>query len=885
MGTVNYIKGLYGPIRVGYPLGFSPSGIIDPTTGLALPTTAVIGGAGYSTTYPEISNLASARFLEWNLKTTNTGSGEVYGEYMSLQSAGTGTGYVYTKGALAKSVAGGYVAELGACYYKTQLSAGTVTGQNYVGFFEYVVDTGVANMPSGGCIQLDDIVSGTLNAVHGYIAIRTYGTYPFSNLFNIMDHTSGTGKLFYGCTLKNRIGTTAYYIPLSTAENTLTFSGIVSITNTTDATSTTAGALVVAGGIACAKKLFLGDNLDVSTAAMDIVAKANTAVAIEFYDATTKFVAIDTRNTVSADMVTFTCIPDTITAAAGVTRRVVNIVPGTTTLTGSTGVDDMVGVALLVGRPTITDASAVTVAKASTMCITNAPAAGGSVTITAALALEVAAGKSLFRGDVDFGVDATGWDVTFYGETTAYKVWWDQNGDTNGAWFFGADTKGVQVNLYGDVTGCGVFWDPTTDTNGTLSIGATGGSKGNDVFMYGATNGNYLKWDQSANELMLVGTATALDIAGTTESISTATGSIHTAGGLGVAGDCYLGDDVFLSDGAVINFNAGEVTITNGTNTLDVASTWATGGAAEELFAAIITTNATLGSYANALFGKIDCSATGKSVGILGAVGSEIDLPTGGTQGGYYCFQGDINFPTGATITPFGSHAGFFYLSVWGAGVADFDTDGRFFSLNGLTAGAGKLLSVDKQTLKVDFDNGTARYLVLSQAENYLSVVCATLGNTNDRIASFKGTQATPAMADGYGVIENELTVTGTATGQINLTSSWINLGTAAVVPDYMAVHTDGIWDGTATLTNAYISMQKYTCQLASNPAWLSIWELNYQQDANNVVNALFNVNDAARGLGWVAATPTAAASGSIPFFSVAGGAIRYIRTYDSPSA
>ncbi len=225
MGNVNYIKGLYGPVRVSYPLAFSPSGIIDPTTGHTLSAYAIIGGAGYSTTYPETSSLASARFIEWNLKTTNTGSGEVYGDYMSLQSAGTGTGYVYTKGALAKSVTGGYVAELGACYYKSQLTAGTVTGQNYVGFFEYVVDSGVTNMPSGGILQLDDIVDGSLNAVHGYIAIRTYGGTPFSNLFNIMDHTTGTGKLFYGCTLKNRIGTTAYYIPLSTVENTFTFSG------------------------------------------------------------------------------------------------------------------------------------------------------------------------------------------------------------------------------------------------------------------------------------------------------------------------------------------------------------------------------------------------------------------------------------------------------------------------------------------------------------------------------------------------------------------------------------------------------------------------------------------------------------------------------------
>ena len=103
------------------------------------------------------------------------------------------------------------------------------------------------------------------------------------------------------------------------------------------------------------------------------------------------------------------------------------------------------------------------------------------------------------------GVDGTGHDVIFYGDTASYKVWFDQDGDTNGAWYFGADTKGIQVNLYGDTTGCGVFWDPSTDTNGTLSVGASGGSKGVDFTCYGTTNGAYMTWDQSNNYLELVG--------------------------------------------------------------------------------------------------------------------------------------------------------------------------------------------------------------------------------------------------------------------------------------------------------------------------------------------------------------------------------------------
>jgi hypothetical protein len=103
------------------------------------------------------------------------------------------------------------------------------------------------------------------------------------------------------------------------------------------------------------------------------------------------------------------------------------------------------------------------------------------------------------------------------------------------------------VNFYGDVTGCGVFWDPTTDTNGTLSIGASGGGAGNDLIVYGNTNTNYLHWDQSGDDLLLVGTATQFSVAGTTDSSSVSTGSINTAGGLGVTKKSFFGDDISIA--------------------------------------------------------------------------------------------------------------------------------------------------------------------------------------------------------------------------------------------------------------------------------------------------------------------------------------------------
>jgi len=111
-------------------------------------------------------------------------------------------------------------------------------------------------------------------------------------------------------------------------------------------------------------------------------------------------------------------------------------------------------------------------------------------------------------------------------------------------------------------------------------------------------------------------------------------------------------------------------------------------------------------------------------------------------------------------------------------------------------------------------------------------------------------------MADGYGHDAYELTVTGVATGFILARSAWINLAATTTVPSYMQVHTDGIYDPGATLTNARISWAKYTCMLASDPADCSLWELNFD-GANSEIDAMFMVNDATLALGYQAGTPT----------------------------
>jgi len=145
----------------------------------------------------------------------------------------------------------------------------------------------------------------------------------------------------------------------------------------------------------------IAGDLSFNANASDIIVLADTDSALEIYDSTTKFMDIDTRVTVTgvANM-TLTGMPATIVAASGVTHQLLALVPGTTTLTGATGVTAMEGLGLSVAQPTITDAAASTVAQASTVYIAAAPVAADAATITAAYALHVAAGMSLFADQI-----------------------------------------------------------------------------------------------------------------------------------------------------------------------------------------------------------------------------------------------------------------------------------------------------------------------------------------------------------------------------------------------------------------------------------------------------------------------------------------------------
>ena len=177
-------------------------------------------------------------------------------------------------------------------------------------------------------------------------------------------------------------------------------------------------------------------------------------------------------------------------------------------------------------------------------------------------------GNSQFSGTITVGVDDTGLDVKFFGATSGKYMLWDEsadsllvNGDidmgTNGNRIdldtdndtsirasaddtitievggsdlialtttstfscpltVGVDDTGHDVNFFGATSGQKVFWDESADTlyqtctvdiDGTVTVGVD--DTGYDVKFFGASAGAFMHWDESADLLDIRGATAA----------------------------------------------------------------------------------------------------------------------------------------------------------------------------------------------------------------------------------------------------------------------------------------------------------------------------------------------------------------------------------------
>ena len=145
-----------------------------------------------------------------------------------------------------------------------------------------------------------------------------------------------------------------------------------------------------------------------------------------------------------------------------------------------------------------------------------------------------------------------------------------------------------------------------------------------------------------------------------------------------------------------VNFNGGDLAIDTASTAASanvesvVVSTTMSGAGSVGGRAKFLTTiNAVMGSYTNALKGEVVYGAAGRTTGLGSAVLAEMTLSAGTTAGNYAPLELELNAPTGAKT---GTVTSFIHASTQGAAVAEVDTNGVFFNLQGLTAGAGKML-------------------------------------------------------------------------------------------------------------------------------------------------------------------------------------------------
>jgi hypothetical protein len=122
-------------------------------------------------------------------------------------------------------------------------------------------------------------------------------------------------------------------------------------------------------------------------------------------------------------------------------------------------------------------------------------------------------------------------------------------------------------------------------------------------------------------------------------------------------------------------------------STTEVTMTGAGGVGGRTLFQ--LNADAALGSFTNALKANVVYGATGSTSGLGSAFVAELTLSAGTTVGNYAPLEIELNAPASAST---GTRTSFIYASTQGANVAAVDTNGVFLNLQGLTAGAGKML-------------------------------------------------------------------------------------------------------------------------------------------------------------------------------------------------
>jgi hypothetical protein len=177
------------------------------------------------------------------------------------------------------------------------------------------------------------------------------------------------------------------------------------------------------------------------------------------------------------------------------------------------------------------------------------------------------------------------------------------------------------------------------------------------------------------------------------------------------------------------------------------------------------------------------------------------------------------------------------------------------------------------------FDYGM--YMAAGSVTQAFYANCDVMG-ANGRIAQFIGSSAAAAMDDGYGAVEIDMTITGTAGSNFSgcALSSWVNIPSGTVGSGkYVCAQNNGVYeDAAATITGAKIVFGMRAQKLLGDTDAVSFpFSLNTN---NTAITAVFDVNNAT-DMGWIdGVLSSATGDGHIPLFRDAAGAVHYVNTY-----
>ena len=155
------------------------------------------------------------------------------------------------------------------------------------------------------------------------------------------------------------------------------------------------------------------------------------------------------------------------------------------------------------------------------------------------------------------GVNDTGYDVKLFGATSGAYLLWDESADDLKLVGAAGMTVAGDVDVDGTTNLDAVDIDGATQIDGTVTVGVD--DTGYDVKFFGATSGAYMLWDESADDLKLVGAA-GLTVAGDIDVDGTTNlDAVDVDGAVNFAADVTFADgaDIITASAGTSNFRAG----------------------------------------------------------------------------------------------------------------------------------------------------------------------------------------------------------------------------------------------------------------------------------------------------------------------------------------